>query len=375
MALLIYFDHFVRASLTLAELGLTEVRENRPGKDMSCYFSLCNFTPSLDASVKSLSRLIGKKVIRGCAKEESGIWPYERKENYCDFIIKQDPTGNSVLSTCNPDELDNNFSANPGSPHYLTPVFFKKDVLARYYGNTDKFSVEDGYLRCQSLWGLRIDNDHKEYVVVFLGDLGRDLPEGERTYWKAFNIPPAGGISETNFKRSFLAEFTNAKKSDLAFQYEYEEFCQDWVKKYGWELFKPLAEKDRHHLRSLRIPLNDSQGEFDSQVQNLAKILIDSLNEKALGSEISKVPENAKGITKLELYFEEKGFGKNTTQVKYLRNLWDLRMGLAHRKGDSYEKAETFFRLTAKGYIDGYIGILEMSRGFLRDMRAYFLNT
>ena len=85
--------------------------------------------------------------------------------------------------TSDPAKLSNYFGANPEAPHYLTPVFFKKEVLQRYLSHPDRYSVEDGYLRCQSLWGMAIDNHHKDYVSAYLGDLGRDLPEAEQNHW------------------------------------------------------------------------------------------------------------------------------------------------------------------------------------------------
>ena len=121
------------------------------------------------------------------------------------FIIGEDQDGSSLEYSCDPDELANYFGANPNAPHYVTPVFFRRDVLQKYYEDTDKYAVEDGYLRCGGLWGVRIDNDQPDYVMVFLGDLRRDLPAAERDYWRSFNIAPVGPMSETAFRRSFLA--------------------------------------------------------------------------------------------------------------------------------------------------------------------------
>jgi hypothetical protein len=53
-------------------------------------------------------------------------------------------------------------------------------VLTKYYAHPERYSVEDGFLRCQGLWGLKLDNNHHEYIIVFLGDLGRDLPSDEQ---------------------------------------------------------------------------------------------------------------------------------------------------------------------------------------------------
>jgi hypothetical protein len=55
-------------------------------------------------------------------------------------------------------------------------------------------------------------------VIVFLGDLGRDLPESERAYWRSFNIAPDGPpLSTTAFTRSIRGWFADPARTDLAF--------------------------------------------------------------------------------------------------------------------------------------------------------------
>ncbi len=71
------------------------------------------------------------------------------------------------------------------------------------------------------MWGIRIDNNNPDYVCVFLGDLGRDLPEKDQIYWKSYNIPPEGEISETYFRRSFLGQFADPSSEDLIFKHKF----------------------------------------------------------------------------------------------------------------------------------------------------------
>ncbi len=87
----------------------------------------------------------------------------------------------------------------------MTPVHFDKKVLDKYYGQPSKYSVEDSYLRCASLWGLQMDNHHNNKVCVWLGDLGRDLPYQEQLHWRSHNIPPEGGVSKTYFKKANIS--------------------------------------------------------------------------------------------------------------------------------------------------------------------------
>lgn len=235
---------------------------------------------------RSYSYLFGKKLLSPLSLERCGIWPFdeEEKKEYESFIIGLDENGDPVKHSCDPDGLANYYGANPEAPNYLTPIFFRREVLTKYYAHPERYSVEDGFLRCQGLWGLKLDNNHHEFIVVFLGDLGIELPFNEQKYWSSFNVPPEGKISKTNFKRSFLAEFTEPEQIDLIFKSRFTKFSEDWKTVKGWSFFRELTESDRHFFDALRIPLTNSQAELDSQALALTKIMIDSLNE----SEIEK---------------------------------------------------------------------------------------
>jgi hypothetical protein len=121
----------------------------------------------------TFSRLLGKKIIPPLPVEKCGVWPYDAPaRKFADYIIGMNAEGQNVVHTADEEELANYFGKNPGAPHYLTPVWFRREVLSKYYEHPEKYSVEDGYLRCGSLWGLSIDNDLPDHVVVYLGDLG-----------------------------------------------------------------------------------------------------------------------------------------------------------------------------------------------------------
>jgi hypothetical protein len=289
------------------------------------------------------SRYCATKVIPPGPVETCGIWPYEdADDNYPEFIIGEDDHGKPVKHTCNPDLLANYFGANPEAPHYLTPVHFRREVLAKYYDNPQLYSVEDGYLRCASLWGVQIDNDHDDRVVVFLGDLGRDLPSGERDHWRGHMIVPDAPISETNFRRSFLAQPTDPAAIDLAFRRIYNDATRAWEARYGWTLFRELKESDVFLLQQLRVPLNDTQNEFEEAIKLLGKLMSDALNESSIGKALPSRVDNEKGISKFERFLTLEGYPHVERDIKYLRRVQELRSKVsAHLKGRDYEKVLT----------------------------------
>jgi hypothetical protein len=88
--------------------------------------------------------------------------------------------------------------------------------------------------------------------------------------------------SETNFRRSFRAEFADPSAPDLIFKQSYTQLNEVWAGKLGWPLFRSLHEGDAHILRQFRLPIPESLGEFENQVLFLVKLVIDSLNEAEL---------------------------------------------------------------------------------------------
>ncbi len=285
------------------------------------------------------SRMIGKKLVAPPPIEQVGLWPYERPKEYLDFVIREDELGNAIEFSSNPGQLANYFGGNPDAPHYLTPVYFRRDVLAAYYEDHERYEVADGYVRSHGAWGMEIDNNSSDYVVAYLGDLGRDLPTSVQRYWRGFNfVPPTKGLSDTAFRRDFLAQFADPESAEHQFKQLYPLVSERWQQRFGWPLFKPLHRDDQHVFSRLRIPLVGNAAEFDAQVQNLAKLLVDSLNEESIGKALpSRVP-GEKGIAKFERFLESDGYPEVDRDIVLLRTLFGLRSkGAAHRKGEDFD--------------------------------------
>ena len=285
------------------------------------------------------SRYLANKVIEHGPVTSCGMWPYEDEDdNYPEFIIGEDEHGKPIKFSCDPDLLANYFGKNAEAPHYLTPVHFRREVLQKYYDNPELYSVEDGYLRCASLWGVAIDNDHSDRVLMFLGDIGRDLPAGERDHWRANMIAPDAPMSQTNIRRSFLAQATNPKVVDLIFRRAYRDTTEAWEDKYGWRLFRDLKESDVYLLQQLRLPLNDGQNEFEESIKVLAKLMSDALNERPIARALGTKVADEKGISKFERFLTAEGYPHVARDIAYLRKIQELRSKVtAHLKGGDYQ--------------------------------------
>lgn len=296
------------------------------------------FVISDDREDSIFSRVLATKVLPPPPQEKSGIWPWEVKgSNYPEFIIGEDETGDPVTFSCDPDGTGNYFGANPGAPHYLTPVFFRKEVLQRYYNNPALYTVGSSLLRCAGLWSVQIDNHSPGFVSVFLGDLGRDLPANEREHWRSHNIIPVGPMSETTFRRSFLNQIVQSPNPEHIFKNSYLTLQKVWRESLGWELYRKPHGSDVYLINQVHIPLNETDIEFEGQILNLCKLLVDFLNDKPMLGNLEKIPDE-KSIGKLKRRLEAMGYPDTDRDISFLRRLQDLRSKVAaHGKSSSYE--------------------------------------
>ena len=323
---------------------------------------------------ENFSILFGKKVLFGCKLKDCNIWPYNEKKQYIEFIVGVDDNGRELHYTCDPSKLSNYFGANPDAPHYLTPIFFDSAVLSKYYSNPEKYKVDDGIIRCGTLWSLYIDNQNTGYVSAYLGDLGRNLPsEQEQYYWRGFNKALDAKLSTTKFKRDFMALPASSQSQDFVFKNTYVKTNRQFAEKAGWPLFLELDEQDRYNFEGLRIPINNSIVEMDMLVLSLVKVLLDSLNEKEIVSHLTGTYEKLVGsIAKLEVWFQEKQLTGYQDHIKFLRNLQELRSsGTGHRTGKSYQKISKVFDIQKENYTETFSNILESATLFLNYINTH----
>jgi hypothetical protein len=342
--------------------------ERRAATDMLC---LHFYAGLLDAR-RPFSVLLGKKIILPPDRSECGLWPFEATEEYLDFIIDEDERGHPIEHSCEPGLLANHFGANPGAPHYLTPVFFRREVLRKYYENGEQYAVEDGGVECGALWSLRADTNHDDHVVVFLGDLGRDIPISEQRHWRAYNLMPEDrGLSETAARRSLQGEWAAAVSPEHVFKRAYTDANAAWAAAFGWSLYKDLHTNDAHVLRSLRLLLSNTNGEFDGQLRYLAILVVDSLNEKQIEVARATPPnENDKGIAKLEGLLVQLQYGYAARDLGLLRTIQKVRStGVAHRKGSDYDLSKA--GLDPADLCQSFRLLLERCIQMLTDLKSF----
>lgn len=378
MFLGLQFDYFRFSNFDLQKHGLSE-NDYFADKDKDyCYNITFQKSDYFNDKLKKVnSRLLAKKVIENLSDFNPKLWTEQFvNREFEKFIIDVDVnSGENIEHTCNPDSLANFFGKNPDASHYFTPVFFRREVLLKYYQDTRKFTVHDGHIEFTGSWRLDIDNNKRDSIIVYLGDLGRNIPYAEQKYWSSFNIPPNGTISDVKFNRDFLTISSLPQINDLVFKSKFDKLKLDWLNKFGFSLFKELSDDDSHCLKSIRIPLYDNNAEFDNLILNLTKILIDYLNEKEIVKRIKLDKTDIPGISKLEILLENTSpYPKNV--IPFLRNLQSLRSkGAAHQKGKGYKKIIKEMNLDSKSFIESYNLILKEAISILDQLNELVISS
>lgn len=319
---------------SLEELDLQPMRKEQLGEQFRWDITVSQ--GMLSNECKCISTLLGKALIL-CPGPVEYHNPFE--EDAADspsFIVGHDDHGAPVTKSCD----RNTVKDDPGSG--LLPVFFRRSVLRKYFDEPAKFSVEGGYLRCGGLWGLKMDNDHPKYVIVFLKELGLGLPPAERRHWFNYNVLPDGGVSKTFFNSQVIGKFSREGPSmpDLKLKCLYPRANMLWQKTHGWPLWCEPTEEDRYVFHQAHVCLDESQTEFDQQNGLLAKLLNEFLNEEKIQAALRTQPADPGKLNLLQQFLVEAGYADAKKRLKPLRAIQELRStGMAHPKGNKYKEA------------------------------------
>src|SRR5262249_47442583 len=135
------------------------------------------------------------------------------------------------------------------------------------------------------------------------------------------------------------AQFTEPTASDLQLRSQYVSFRDSWRYFFGWDLLLEPEEADSGLLQRLRIPLDESQAEFEASIRILTQLIVDAINENQIQSLLPDRRKDEKGISKLQRWLEQEGYPHVDRDIAFLRRLQQARSEItAHRKSSRYEQ-------------------------------------
>lgn len=315
-------------------------------------------------------RLVGKQIVLPVdAAPEDLERPHPSEKRHPQFTIGVDPdTGKSITASCDPDQLSD-YHTDRGGPHYLTRVYFKPAVLARYTARPSRYQVTESRLSCLSLWGISIGTNPEGLIEAYLGDLGRHLPADERDYWASFNTPPAGGRDETRYRRDILGAWVDGPPHPLRELFAARaRFSDSMTALLGAPVYNPWNVHDQIAFDGLHLPTANEQSEADNLTLRLAKGIVDYLDVKAVRHLPGVKDANGQSINCLQDWVADCG-ADTEKLISPLRLLQGLRStGAAHARGSGWDKTLTRAGLNGLGPNELFIQVLALATDALNGL-------
>lgn len=285
---------------------------------------------------------------------------------YPSFVYKIDPDTHAPLKhTCDPAKLGTYFDRNGDRLHYLTPVYFKREVLQPYAAEPTRYRITATHLACFNLWGIDIGFNSVGLVEVYLGDLGRSLPSDEWGHWLTHNVPPDGNMEEGRFRRDFLNQWANSKDIPGDLRRAREKASEVSEKLLGKPIWRPLTGHQGAEFESMVGPLNEDPASLGKSLLILPIAMVDGIDPAPLKTYLGGANKDEKSLSLLQRFTEQLGDEDNCTAV--LRKLWDFRSqgGVAHLAGSQAPRARADLGITDMTNLEAFESVVKRITDFL----------
>lgn len=200
----------------------------------------------------------------------------ESERKYATFLTLDWRNEKIHECSCNPNQLGNYF-VESDLPFEISPVFFRPEVMHKYQQNPDKYLIEPRRIYLYGVWQIRYDINEKGQVHVYLKDLA-SIPYNEQLYWKSFNEEPKTGISPRALAQDFEGKWVTFEDPLIILRQILTEFPPVEIGGNPQTIWEGHADS----FNRLNYVLTDSRKEWEEQILNLAKLLVDGLNKKTI---------------------------------------------------------------------------------------------
>lgn len=202
-------------------------------------------------------------------------WFGRKNKQHAEFIAYDWRNTCVTKISTDPAATTNYFQAEGNAlPFELSPAFFRPEVLLKYKADRDKYTVGERDVSCRAAWHLEaIDVNEAGQLHAYICYLRR-LPYKEQLHWLSFNEPPKAGISERAVINDFQGEFVSFKQplgKVLSIVRRWRDGKVAW-----WAL------RDEKLLERVNTPLTASRDEWAEAYMDLAKLVIEGFETKAI---------------------------------------------------------------------------------------------
>jgi len=268
---------------------------------------------------------------------------------------------------------------------FLTPVFFRPDVLLKY-GLNDEYSVifasdtygslykkgSDGHYEHMIAFGV----NQSGKVVMWLGDVD-ELPVEEQYYLRAFNVPSDHDVGSEFFQGQIEVIFTEPSVEAAMLKYR-KSFLEVVLLLRDLKLTR-LDKESFEETRRVARPIAWTDNLVGAVIQALHKICIESLDASALRKALRNVetgPDlDQQGSLKLmEMWLAEvEGLADASRVMSPFYVLNDLRILFAHllptpKAQELHSTCRSRLGVDAPGWQVVYLKLMECLAQSYRDL-------
>jgi len=208
-------------------------------------------------------------------------WSGRRDKQYVEFIAYDWRNKRVTKISTDPAATSNYFEAKENSlPFELSPAFFRPEVLLKYKGYRDKYTIGPRDIHCRAAWSLRgYDVNEAGQVHAYICDL-RDLPHSEQLHWASYNEAPKASISERALVNDFKGEWsphTDPLQDVLSITRRWADKNVPW-----WKL------REKTLLEHVSTPRTASRDEWAEAFMDLSKLIIEGFDVKAIRAKLGE---------------------------------------------------------------------------------------
>ena len=217
---------------------------------------------------------------------------------------------------------------------------FSPEVLTRYSGNIDKYTVQDGTIVCRHAWSLRYGVNEAGNVHVYVKSL-RLLPSDELKHWRVYNIECRAGLSELTFARDIQGNWARREPAEEVADIlrRWRDSCVPW-----WRVAEAAL------LDQVKTPLTDNRTEWADAFAILSRLIIEGFQIKTIRNGLAerKIPydeSSTKNLHLIETLLVGASILDAGKKLVGLRAVHEIRNKYSHARGrDALELAKQALR-------------------------------